>query len=407
MISGANDSAKDFAVFTQSYSADVLETLRKRRQNILNGGVNCIPLPFQRFRSDIPGIEQDQYVVVTTNAKVCKTQFTDYLYVFYALDYAYAHPEKCSVHILYFSLEERREKIVTRYLSYLLYKIDGIRMSPTDLRSTSAEYPVPEEILDKIDSAEYQKRLEFFERCVQFEFDKTTAKEIVNTCVNYAKSVGTYTSHKETIGFNETEVIDSYQNNDPNHYKIMIVDHIGIIDTEPGDSLKSSIDALSKACLHVLRNKYHYTCEVVQQQTADTEGLEAIKQKKMVPSTTGLADSKYTQKDADVVLGLFDPSRFGLPQWLGYKIQDVDGTGLRNYVRFMYVLVNRNNEMGGICPLFFDGTVCNFEELPRPDDVDALAKWYNRAQNLKSYRQQRKFSALILLNFIGRIVKKK
>lgn len=33
--------------------------------------------------------------------------------------------------------------------------------------------------------------------------------------------------------------------------------------------------------------------------------------------------------------------------------------------------------MGGICPLFFDGAVCQFEELPRPDDKENLKKIYS------------------------------
>ena len=49
---------------------DVLDNLKKRRQNVLNGGINCIPLPFDRFRSEIPGIEQGQYIVITANQKV-------------------------------------------------------------------------------------------------------------------------------------------------------------------------------------------------------------------------------------------------------------------------------------------------------------------------------------------------
>lgn len=54
---------------------DVLDDLRERKNVIKNGGINCIPLPFKRFRSEIPGIEQEQYVVVTAPTKGGKTQF--------------------------------------------------------------------------------------------------------------------------------------------------------------------------------------------------------------------------------------------------------------------------------------------------------------------------------------------
>ena len=390
-------------------TGDVIENLIERRNNVLNGGVNCIPWPFVRFRSEVPGTESGRYVVITANQKVCKTQLANYLFVFNTLDYAFNNPDKCSVHIIYFPLEETVQKIIERYMCYLLYTLDGIRISPTDLRSTSTDYLIPDEILEKLQSEPYQERLRFFEECVQFETEDTNPTGILRVCEAYAKSVGTYKSHKiESKGnsFKEVEVFDSYMDNNPNHYKIVIIDHIGLVDREQGFRTKDAVDKMSEYCVKYLRNRYNYTCVVIQQQASETEGLEAIKQKKMLPSAAGLSDSKYTSRDADLVLGLFDPSKFGLPTWLGYKIQDADGTGLKNYARFLYVIANRNGEMGGVCPLFFDGAVCNFEELPKPDDINNLASYYAKAQNLKSYRQQRKLSSLTLLMLIKKLFKK-
>lgn len=186
-----------------------------------------------------------------------------------------------------------------------------------------------------------------------------------------------------------------------------MVDHVGLVDKEQGFRTKDSVDKISEYFVKYLRNRYNFTCVAIQQQAAETEGLEAIKQKKMLPSTAGLGDSKYTARDCDIAFGLFDPSKFGLPSWLGYKIQDETNQGLRNYARFLYVLANRNGEMGGICPLFFDGAVCNFEELPKPDDINGITQFYVRAQNLKSYRQQRKLSALTLIMLINKQFKNK
>ena len=64
----------------------------------------------------------------------------------------------------------------------------------------------------------------------------------------------------------------------------------------------------------------------------------------------------------------------------------------------MNVIANRDGEIGGICPLFFDGAVCDFEELPRPDDPDII-KYYNKAAQLKSWKQQKKLQQLSLFNF--------
>ena len=410
MIEGYNPtklgiSEEEFEEYAIGFSgantvADVLENLAERRQNVLFGGVNCIPLPFERFRNEVPGIEQGQYVVVTANQKVGKTNFTDFIYLFSVLDYAFNNKDKCSVHIIYFALEESIQKIIERYMSYLLYKLDGIRITPADLRSTSTDFPVPKEILDKLQSPRYKERLDFFNQNVQFETEDTNPTGILRVCEAYAKSVGEYKSHKmisKGLSNKEVTVFDSYVQTDPNHYKICIIDHIGLVDKEQGFRTKDAVDKMSEYFVKYLRNRYNYTCVAIQQQASESEGLEAVKMKRMLPTASTLGDSKYTARDADLVLGLFDPSKFGLPAWLGYKIQDVDGTGLRNYGRFLYVIANRNGEMGGVCPLFFDGAVCDFEELPRPDDVNGISKFYTRAAEIKSMRQRKVMSSLNLI----------
>ena len=206
------------------------------------------------------------------------------------------------------------------------------------------------------------------------------------------------------------KVFDSYVQNDPNHYKIMFLDHAGLVEKEQGFNNKQTIDKISEYCVKYLRNRYNYTCVVIQQQAADAEGLEAIKMKKMMPSAASLSDSKFTARDANLVIGLFDPSKFGLSSWLGYKIQE-NGTnkGLKNYGRFLYVLANRDGEMGGICPLFFDGAVTNFEELPLPGGAE-IEKYYTLADNLRSFRQQSKLEQLksaVLAYFIRKFKNKK
>lgn len=280
--------------------SDVLENLEKRRENVMKGGTNCIPFPFTRFKAEVPGIEQGTYAIVTASMKTGKTQLANFLYVFNALDYAFENPTKCSVHIIYFALEESIQKITERYLSYLLYKLDGIRISPADLRSTSSNMPVDKDILDLLRTPKYKARQEFFERCVQFDTENTNPTGILRVCENYAKSVGEYKSHRQkSNGLNgkEIEIFDSYTQNDPNHFKIVLVDHIGLVDLESGFKTKDAIDKTSEYFVKYLRNRYNYTCVAIQQQASEAEGLEAIKAKRMVPTTATLGDSKYTARD--------------------------------------------------------------------------------------------------------------
>lgn len=47
----------------------VITKLKKRQQIIVNGGINCIPSPFTRYRNTFIGVEQGQYIAVTAATK--------------------------------------------------------------------------------------------------------------------------------------------------------------------------------------------------------------------------------------------------------------------------------------------------------------------------------------------------
>ena len=86
---------------------------------------------------------------------------------------------------------------------------------------------------------------------------------------------------------------------------------------------------------------------------------------------------------ANLVIGLFSPFKFGLPEYKGYDIKK-----FRDNIRFVEILVSRDGEMGGILPLFFDGATCTFKELPLPDNKTTLDKWYtylNKIRDLPNF----------------------
>ena len=144
-------------------------------------------------------------------------------------------------------------------------------------------------------------------------------------------------------------------------------------------TLKQSMDKLSEYLAKYLRNRYNYSPVVIQQQAFESEGNEAFKLGKVRPSVAGLGDSKYTSRDSNVVLGLFSPFRFSLREYEGYDI-----TKFKDNIRFLEVCVNRDGEMGGICPLFFDGAVCHFHELGLPTDKDSLSKEYEYLKKIRN-----------------------
>ena len=298
--------------------------------------------------------------------------------------YAYFTKAQIDFKIIYFPLEETKERIMQRFMSWLLFKSskDKIRISPRELRSTTS--PVGEDIIDRLRQFDLQGILEFFEEHVIFPAEAPNPTGIYKYCKQYAEEHGTV--HRKTIKIKDefgvmkdTEVFDYYEQDNPDEYRMIIIDTINLIDTERGMTLKQSMDKLSEYCAKYLRNRYHYSPIVIQQQAFESEGNEALKLGRIRPSAAGLGDSKYVSRDADIVLGLFSPFRFGITEYFGYDI-----TKLRDHIRFLEVIVNRNGEMGGILPLWFDGAVCDFRELPKPEDKVAIEKIYNYCKNLKS-----------------------
>ena len=359
----------------------VLNNLEERRDNILNGNINSIPSPFKRFRNDFIGIEQGQYIVVTAPTKGSKSQFTNFMYVFTPILYAYYNSNKINLKIIYFTLEENADRIVQRFMSFLLnYLSNGkIRISPRDLRSTDNEKPLSEDILKILKSSEYRSILDFFESTVDFISDGCNPTGMYKICRDYALSQGKVITRKVKYGEEEFDKFDNYIPNDPKLYKLVITDHIALIEKERGFTDKQAIDKWSEYEVKYLRNRYGFTCIDIQQQAFEGEGIEAQKLGKIEGSIGSLGDSKYTARNANLVLGLFSPFKFELPQYKGYNI-----VKFKDNIRFLKIYVNRDGEMGGVCPLFFDGAVCQFKELPRPDNEREMLKVYEYLDTLRN-----------------------
>ena len=284
-----------------SLSERVLNKLEERRKNLIEGNINCIPFPFSNFRDDIPGIEQGRYISITGATKSSKSQFASKL-LFEAILYAYYNPDKLSILIRYFPLEETPEGIMERFMSFLLYKMSNrsIRISPSDLRSTNNDKPLNKEILGILQTEEYQDIIKFFEKVVIFS-DQTNPTGIYLECKRYAETNGTV--HRKIVKYkNDFGVtvesdkgFDYYEQNDPKEYRIIFCDHISLVSAEKGMDLRQTMCKLSEYFVE-LRNRYNYTPIIVHQQ-AMFESLDAYKMDKLEPQVSNLADAKAVARD--------------------------------------------------------------------------------------------------------------
>lgn len=307
-----------------------------------------------------------------------KTQAGDFLFVFNAVKQIVDKGLNVRLKIFYFTLEMSKEEKMLAAFANILYTMEGIRLSPIQLKSTSARELLPKETLDII--AKYEYYFEKIEELVEFIDDIRNPTGIYKYVRSYAHANGTQHTRKVLIKGEEVEVDDWYEPNDPDEYVMVMVDHIGLISTEKSNgrqlNLHESIVELSSKYLILLRNKYKYIPVVIQQQASAQESVENMKHNRLKPTMDGLGDCKLTQRDANVILGLFSPFRHEIKQYQGYDV-----TFFKDNIRFLEILGGREGGGGTVCPLFFDGAVNYFKELPLPAEHGGLKVIYDHITN--------------------------
>lgn len=381
-----------------SYYDSVKSFLLNKRQRALSGLYNCIPFPFPRFKVFLPGTQMGKYIICTANQKVGKTKFCDFVYVYETLFFIMEHPE-VRVKILYFCLEESPRKKYTEFLCHLLYRLDRIEISPTELESTDKDHPVPQEILDKLDSERYQRYIKKFEEMVEYIDSEKNPTGINKKCRDYALSHG-HLNFKEvdvrepdgtTSKRKIVDIVNPYTADDSEEYRIAILDNTSNLSTESGMKKMETVEKMSKYFI-TLRDQLNFTIVCIQHQAQAQEGIENFKLNRIKPSSDGLADCKTTTRDANMVIGLYSPFKYGLTEYEKYDI-----TKFRNHIRFMEVIEDRDyGANGNICPLYFDGAVSFFKELPKPDDYAGMQRVYEVLERKK----KAKMSKVTLLAFM-------
>lgn len=329
----------------------------KRRSDA--GETVTIPFPFARFGKHIPGIDRKMYIGLTANQKVGKSQLTDEMFVFHPFEYWLKH-RNFTLKIFYFSLELSVESKIKKLISRLLYKKYGRRISPLELDSKFEGRSIDEEDLGLINKLESYFVL--FEQCVKYITHLRSPKEIFNYLKRYAENNGEVITQADgSIKYNYPE----------DEFRIVIVDHISLLRNLPEHTQRETLGVFSSDYMLELRDTYGYTIVSVQQQAQAQEGIKNFELDRLQPSVDGLGNNKEVSRDYDLLLGLFNPSRFRINRYNGY---DIDILG--DHYRELNVINNRDGEPIATS-LYFDGAVNYFKELPPSFHTEDLKRIYD------------------------------
>jgi hypothetical protein len=214
----------------------------------------------------------------------------------------------------------------------------------------------------------YEDRLNELEKHITIVDTEVTPSYYHDVLFAYAKANGTFENSDATF----ISKAGKYTPHNQKLFTIVIIDTINLADTEPGQTVKQTIDRISRINVW-FRNICRFTPIVIQQFNADISGTDRSRYGIKTPLLRDFEDSKRPTKDADIVVGLFDPTRHDMEECAGHNV-----TILQNWFRSIHLMKNRNGEMNISAGLLFKGAVGMFEELPDPKIFKDNPELYKR-----------------------------
>lgn len=322
----------------------LLEEIDRGRLGLNHG----IGMGLPKLEGIIDGVCRETYTLILSNSGAGKTSFALYAYVYKPL---MEHLNDDDFKILYFSLEMNEVSLYVKLLSIYIFETYGIELSFKKILSREREFVLSEEHYDIVKQAlpwveKISSKLEIYDKSV-------SANKVYAILKSRLEGMGTFTE-------SETRLI--YTPNNPNLIYNVVIDHIGLIRSQPGQ-LKQEIDLLS-GYLVTLREKCGISPVVIQQANREQGNIERFKQGKSAFTINDAKDSGNTVQDCNVMIAIYNPHRDGLKTYKKYNIEQLESN-----FRSIMVLKNRFGDCDCEVGVNFFGAINYFHELPKPDEI--------------------------------------
>ncbi|MHA2182985.1 MAG: DnaB-like helicase C-terminal domain-containing protein [Promethearchaeota archaeon] len=329
------------------------------KQNIQRGidGLNKgLPTGFERLNQHISNIQQKRYTTIGGATGTGKTAYVDSAYLFHPYEFLKANPDyHHSLEVIYYSLEIPPEEKLAKFVCFKLWEQYGINIDSKVLYS-EGDFKIPPEVIPLIDKME-----EYF---AKMQEKVLTFRSSMSPNYMY-KDVMSYAEKRGVVERNKDGVVINYTPHDPNLITEIIIDHANLItpNAEDKGNQKAAIDRASKM-LVFFRNMFKFSPIVVSQFNRGIEGMDRKQMDSQEPQLSDFKETGATQEDANVVIGLFNPFRYGMKVHRGYPVSEIK----RRY-RSAHVLKNRGGADGLVVGLHFLGEIGKFKELPKADVI--------------------------------------
>lgn len=333
---------------------------------------------FPRLYEYIPGLIKGNYYSITAGTSVGKSKFAKYLFVRYSYDYCkkYNMPLK----IIYFALEESEEKF------WISMKCDFLN----EMFNTSITYYQYKGFHEGM-TDEIRKQLEIIEPLIN-DMKKIIHIEKTSNPTGIKKTI---IQHLDLLGKNH--IVETFKDKDDKEYHkyeyrynnenthvIVVIDHNILLSPEKNEfnDCSTTFLAMGKMSEYMIKlcDKYKIIGCVVHQQESNNENVNNIKVDNLQPTLSKAGMNKIITQDYHVVFGLFAPYFYKLTNVTNYKDYNIKEM-FKNKFRELSILKHRDGELGINIPLYFEGRMNYFEELPLPHEKEKLKEIYKKLKN--------------------------
>lgn len=341
-----------------------------------SGGLTSVPPPFARLSQSYGGFTRGSITCITSSSGTGKTKLTKYLTVLNI--YKQTFNSNIKPKIFYFALEESATDFWLSFISFFLYEKYKLTISVAQLKSFG-NYTIDSTTMEKIKDAEkFINQLQQIVEVVDFIRNPTgIAKYIKRYFDNPEIGEHIYKEIEDKDTGYSKRYLSHYKYKEDNHWVFFVLDHISLLSNETAPDTKMKLTSyqtfdfmVKDYVLDVFSKRYNMVNVIVHQQTPSSEkavfsSKGNLIEEKLEPSLEELHINKGVHQDYEIVIGLFNPSRYDISTHNRYDISLLG----RNY-RALKFLKDRhfgleNSSVG----LYFNGANGEFEELPRPEEM--------------------------------------
>lgn len=324
----------------------------------LEGKNSGIPMGFNRLNKYV-GIRKRIFTTVFGGTGTGKSALVYNAWILQPFDYLQKHKDSdLKMKVILFSMERSKVYILAKWLSRKIFLDLGVfiplqkLLGWWDTKLTKDEHDI------FLAYQSYIDELSQFCDIVEGAINPTGMYKYVK---KYAEENGRF----EQI----SEYKKIYIPNHPNEIVVPIIDHYALATVESGKSKKETVDKVSEYC-QLFRDQWGYSPVGVSQINRDLSGMMLKKVDSFEPTLDHIKESGRMAEDSDVVISLFQPSKYHTEDRAYNVSKFIDPSTGGDYFRRLTILKNSYGEADVGTGMGFFGATGIFKELNKAKEME-------------------------------------